>query len=65
MGIAKTKGVNEMEWINNSYHEIGRMMREYGSRQPQAVPCHASAQARKWADQKGYNPLMMMGLDRS
>ncbi|MBG6173536.1 hypothetical protein IWQ55_000892 [Labrenzia sp. EL_208] len=54
-----------MEWINNSYHEIGRMMREYGSRQPQAVPCHASAQARKWANQKGYNPLMMMGLDRS
>ncbi|WP_156958903.1 hypothetical protein [Labrenzia sp. DG1229] len=54
-----------MEWTNNSYHEIDRMMREYGARKPQAVPRHGSAQARKWADQKGPNPLMLMGLDRS
>jgi hypothetical protein len=59
------KGVNKMEWNSHTYYEINRLLREQGVQRTQPAPRHGSAGARKWKDQMGPNPLMMMGLDRS
>lgn len=54
-----------MEWNSHTYYEINRLLREQGVQRTQPAPRHGSAGARKWKDQMGPNPLMMMGLDRS
>jgi len=40
-------------------------VKEYNGQRSEPTEKHGSVRAAKWQDQKGPNPLMLMGLDRS
>lgn len=54
-----------MEYNNRSYYEMSRLLREYGAPVTSSSTRTDLKKNRKWLDQRGPNPLMMMGLDRS
>ncbi|WP_305987337.1 hypothetical protein [Roseibium sp. MMSF_3544] len=54
-----------MEPIGYSYYDIDRLVKEYNGQRSEPTEKHGSVRAAKWQDQKGPNPLMLMGLDRS
>ncbi|MEM9631990.1 MAG: hypothetical protein AAGA50_11740 [Pseudomonadota bacterium] len=54
-----------MEFNNRSYYEMNHLLREYGAPKTSWSSRIGLKRSRKWKDQKGPNPLMMMGLDRS
>lgn len=55
-----------MDTYAYSAYEIDRILHEFGMKKGQGAPRSGSRRQKgKWSGQKGVNPLMLMGLDRS
>jgi|GEM_PF-2385018 len=55
-----------MDTFAFSAYEIDRILHEYGKKNEHGTSRSGSKKHKgKWSDQRGVNPLMLMGLDRS
>ncbi|WP_157738910.1 MULTISPECIES: hypothetical protein [Stappiaceae] len=55
-----------MELGNRHYFEVDTLLQKYGAPRSNWTPrLRQGKQGAKWQDQKGPNPLVLKGLDRS